>query len=126
MIFYIYKFENKINEKCFLGLTRNPHTNYTYNFCRLKNNLHYNSFLQDEFNKFGEDAFIYTILNKYENEEEATKDLIYLIKNLRELGFSLNKRYGSKGSKINTIENKKNIISLKKLKEEIKGVYNNV
>lgn len=62
--YYIYKIENKINHKIYIGLTCNIKRRHFRHFSDLRCNRHDNKFMQSEFNKYGEDNFEFTeILN---------------------------------------------------------------
>ena len=60
-MYYIYKIENLINHKKYIGLTNNIERRRARHFTDLKRNQHDNSFLQKEFNIYGEENFIFTI-----------------------------------------------------------------
>ena len=60
-MYYIYKIENLINHKKYIGLTNNKERRRARYFTDLKRNQHDNSFLQKEFNIYGEENFIFTI-----------------------------------------------------------------
>lgn len=56
-MYYIYKIENQINHKIYIGLTNNIARRRARHFTDLRYNKHDNSFLQKEFNIYGEDNF---------------------------------------------------------------------
>lgn len=75
----IYKIENIINNKIYIGSTKksfkirfNAHKNL------LRRNKHENPILQNSWNKYGEDNFVFSVLFEFENISE--KDLLLLEK----------------------------------------------
>ena len=56
-MYYIYKIENLINHKVYIGLTNNIVRRRNRHFTDLRCNRHDNSFLQKEVNIFGLDNF---------------------------------------------------------------------
>lgn len=60
-MYYIYKIENIINHKKYIGLTNNIKRRRARHFTDLKCNRHDNQFLQKEFNIYGIQNFIFTI-----------------------------------------------------------------
>lgn len=68
-MYYIYKIENLINHKIYIGLTNNIPRRRTRHFTDLRYNRHDNHFLQKEFNIYGEDNFSFNI----EFEGDATE-----------------------------------------------------
>lgn len=58
----IYKITNKINKKCYYGSAVDFNTRWSLHRSELKNNIHGNKHLQAAYNKYGEVAFIYSIL----------------------------------------------------------------
>ena len=56
-MYYIYKIENLINHKTYIGLTNNIVRRRNRHFTDLRCNRHDNSFLQKEVNIFGLDNF---------------------------------------------------------------------
>ena len=61
-MYYIYKIENKINHKKYIGLTNNVMRRKMRHFSDLKRNCHDNSFLQKEYNIYGEENFSFEII----------------------------------------------------------------
>lgn len=60
-MYYIYKIENLVNHKIYIGLTNNIGRRKSRHFTDLRNNRHDNSFLQKEFNIYGEKNFSFNI-----------------------------------------------------------------
>ena len=60
-MYYIYKIENLKNNKKYIGLTNNIIRRKTRHFTDLRRNKHNNSFLQKEFNIYGEENFSFNI-----------------------------------------------------------------
>lgn len=58
-MYYIYKIENLINHKKYIGLTNNLPRRQMRHFGDLKRNVHNNSFLQKEYNIYGKENFIF-------------------------------------------------------------------
>lgn len=60
-MYYIYKIENLQNHKIYIGLTNNIARRRARHFTDLRCNRHDNSFLQKEFNIYGEKNFSFSI-----------------------------------------------------------------
>ena len=60
-MYYIYKIENLQNHKIYIGLTNNIARRRSRHFTDLRGHRHDNSFLQKEFDIFGEDNFSFNI-----------------------------------------------------------------
>ena len=71
---YIYKIENIVNGKKYVGLTNNPQRRKTRHFGDLYNNIHDNPYLQKAYNKYGADAFIFEVLQSYDCSEQEIKE----------------------------------------------------
>ena len=69
----IYKITNTINKKVYVGQSENLNTRYSKHLYRIKRNEHHNEHLQRSFDKYGEDKFIYEILE--ETEDLSLMDL---------------------------------------------------
>lgn len=85
----IYKIENKLNHKVYIGQSKNIKRRIMEHKRRLNNNKHQNRHLQYSWNKYGEDNFDFSIIVlcdiKYLNEMES-----YWINYYK----SLNQKYG--------------------------------
>lgn len=68
-MYYIYKIQNLVNHKKYIGLTNNISRRRIRHFTNLKCNRHDNSFLQKEYNIYGKDNFSFNI--EFEGEVSA-------------------------------------------------------
>lgn len=71
---YIYKIENIVNGKVYIGQSVNVHKRLEGHKYDLNNNKHKNKHLQNAWNKYGKDNFIFEIID--EAEEKYTLDMI--------------------------------------------------
>lgn len=69
-MYYLYKIENLINHKIYIGLTNNPARRKYQHFYKLRKNEHDNNFLQKEFNIYKEDNFSFEIVYSEDCDEE--------------------------------------------------------
>lgn len=60
-MYYIYKIENLANHKIYIGLTNNVARRRARHFTDLRCKRHNNSFLQKEFNIYGQENFSFTV-----------------------------------------------------------------
>lgn len=58
----IYKIENKINNKKYIGQSKDIHGRWKSHINELNNNKHKNDYLQNAWNKYGDENFTFTIL----------------------------------------------------------------
>jgi group I intron endonuclease len=63
----IYKIENIINKKTYIGSSINVEKRWNSHKNKLKNNKHHSKKLQNSWNKHGEDNFIFSIVELLEN-----------------------------------------------------------
>lgn len=72
----IYKIENNINGKVYIGQSVDVDKRFKAHKTLLRNNEHFNYRLQDDWNSYGEDAFSFSIIEKcrslYLNETERS------------------------------------------------------
>lgn len=69
-MYYIYKIENLQNHKIYIGLTNNIARRRSRHFTDLRCNRHDNSYLQKEFNIYGEENFSFEEIFKGDISEE--------------------------------------------------------
>lgn len=83
MIFYIYKIQNIINNKMYIGITENYERRIKEHKQNLSNNNHGNYKLQNDWNNFEEENFIYDIIEKrdFNSPEQAYDREFILIQN---------------------------------------------
>lgn len=74
-MYYIYKIENLINHKVYIGLTNNIARRRIRHFTDLKCNRHDNHFLQKEYNIYGKENFSFNI----EFEGDVTSNEISIL-----------------------------------------------
>lgn len=79
-MYYIYKIQNIVNHKVYIGLTNNIQRRKNRHFSDLRNNRHDNKFLQQEYNIYGLTKFTFSI--EFQGEvsyEEISKKEEYFI-----------------------------------------------
>jgi group I intron endonuclease len=79
---YIYKILNIKENKCYIGQTSKQLGKRLYkHLLMLRNNRHDNIFLQRAWNKYGEESFVYSILDKASSVEELNeKEIMHIEK----------------------------------------------
>ena len=70
---YIYKIENTVNGKVYIGQTKDPERRKKEHFGGLKRNKHENPYLQSAWNKYGEDSFYFEVIDGGENYNQLEK-----------------------------------------------------
>lgn len=80
MKFFIYKIENLINQKRYVGITQNPTVRKNRHFSELRKDTHPNRYLQNAYNKYGKDNFIFEIIDEFDSEYEDAykKESLYI------------------------------------------------
>lgn len=71
----IYRIMNNVNGKCYIGSSVDTHRRQLQHFSALKNNKHYNTHLQNAYNKYGCDAFEFSVVENIEITENI-KDIL--------------------------------------------------
>ena len=74
----IYKINNKINNKIYIGQTVNIEKRWYKHKWDLNNNKHTNKHLQRAWNKYGEDNFHFSIIEECDTEELDIKEKDYI------------------------------------------------
>ena len=64
----IYRIKNLVNEKCYYGSSKNIEKRWRRHLNQLRNKTHINCILQNAWNKYGEDNFIFEIVERCELE----------------------------------------------------------
>lgn len=70
----IYRIKNIVNGKIFIGSSLNLHGKSNSFKFQLKSGLHVNSELQKDFNIFGEENFVFEIVDTLEPKEDLSYD----------------------------------------------------
>lgn len=65
----IYRITCEKDGRFYIGASTNPHNRRLEHFNHLRKNKHHNIFLQRAFNKYGEEAFVYEVLESFEDEK---------------------------------------------------------
>lgn len=74
----IYKITNLIDNKFYIGSSKNIYKRWNQHKTDLKNNKHHNSRLQNAYNKYGKENFIYEILENVDLENLIDKEQQYI------------------------------------------------
>lgn len=74
----IYKIQNKVNGKVYIGQSVNIASRWKGHIASLRNNHHRNDHLQKSWNKYGEDNFDFSILCECNKEELDDKEIHYI------------------------------------------------
>lgn len=72
----IYKIENKINKKVYIGSSNNIPKRWASHIECLLKGIHHNKLLQEDFNKYGLNNFTFEILETYVDEAISKYDLL--------------------------------------------------
>lgn len=74
----IYRIKNKINEKCYYGSSKDIEKRWKTHLNQLRNKKHINSILQNAWNKYGEENFIFEIVEECELKDLFEKEQKYV------------------------------------------------
>lgn len=124
MIGFIYKIENIVNGKFYIGSTcKSIKRRYSEHLCQLNKNLHKNVYLQNSFNKYGKNHFRITLVEEIVNLENLSvedfhklvlkKELDYIIRLNPQYNICKETRSGKLGKSLSE-EHKKKISSISK------------
>lgn len=99
MLYYVYAIKNIVNNKMYVGITKNLRSRWYHHKYDLKNNHHANSKLQNAYNKYGKDKFVYYIIetNDCDFNYIANRE-IYYIKLYDSCDNGYNLTYGGDGT----------------------------
>jgi len=118
----IYKITNKVNGKFYIGSTNNVRKRWNNHRCNLRNNRHENSYLQQAWNKYGEEAFEFSILEEVNDKNRIKREIYYLKETKcyeRNIGYNFDKNPTDKSGKNNSFYGKKHTEEVKDRMREI-------
>lgn len=86
----IYSITNTINGKMYIGSTKNFNKRMKQHLTNLRKNIHINPILQKSFNKHGESAFAFTILEEVNQSDLLTLEDKYIeLYNTKSTGYNI-------------------------------------
>lgn len=100
MIEYIYTIENTVNGRLYVGRTNNPDMRKRGHFSELRRGVHGNPKLQNAFNKYGEAAFKFNVVESCESEAIRDKEQEWFNKFNRDTSFLYNCHFETHGGPI--------------------------
>lgn len=108
----IYKIENKLNGKLYIGSSYNINERKSKHYYDLRNNKHHSITLQRSYNKHGEDNFIFEIIEECLIENLLSKEIFYIeqLNPFYNSAHVINSPYGSK----RTFEQKQKLSMIRK------------
>jgi DNA-binding HxlR family transcriptional regulator len=93
----IYQIKNLVNGKILIGHTKNLNAKFNSYKFQLAANLHSNKYLQEEYNKFGDENFTIEVLDRLEPKEDLTINYENDLITLEELWLEKLKPFNEKG-----------------------------
>jgi len=125
----IYKIENKVNNKIYIGQTIRSLVERKYEHKRLcEKNVHYNNYFLNAVNKYGWESFEFTIVDTAKNINELNDLEIFYIQKYsstnRNLGYNL--EFGGRNSKPNRETLKKMSMSHTGIKQTDSWINNRI
>ncbi|MFH2044111.1 MAG: GIY-YIG nuclease family protein [Pseudomonadota bacterium] len=93
----IYQIRNRINGKIFIGSSKDLKGIINRNKFQLKNGLHMNTAMQNEFNEGGEESFSFEILDQLNPRDDINGDYTDELKMLEEMWLEKLQPYNEKG-----------------------------
>jgi hypothetical protein len=100
----IFQIKNKINGKILIGKAKNLMGILNRNKFQLKNGTHVIKELQDDFNKFGEENFIFEQLDSLKPKDDFKYDYTEDLELLEELWLEKLQPYNEKGYNLKKIK----------------------
>lgn len=117
----IYYIENQINNKKYIGQSNNIKDRWRRHISELNKNKHHNDYLQKSWNKYGENNFVFEIIEycSIENLDDREQYWINFYNTMdRDFGYNL-KTGGQNGGSVMSDETKE------KMSISVKNSYNN-
>lgn len=120
----IYKILSKVNNRFYIGSSKNIEKRWKRHLSNLRNNNHVNQHLQRCYNKYGKDNFIFEIIELCDEEELLIREQYYLdYLKPYEKGFNIGKS-SSGGDNLSNNPNREEIIE--KIKKGLKETISNM
>lgn len=95
----IYMIFNEVNQKCYIGQSANIEKRWHDHLNALNNGNHYNTHLQNAWNKYGEENFTFSIVQECKPEELDELEILYIKQyNSNNSEFGYNHTSGGKGA----------------------------
>lgn len=86
----VYYIQNKITKQLYIGQSKNLKIRKRKHFSMLRNNSHFNKYLQRSFNKYGEKNFEFKVIEYCEPSQLDKLEIAYInFYNLKEHGFNI-------------------------------------
>lgn len=88
----VYKITNKVNGKIYIGSSKDIYKRWKHHVYRLNSGKHVNSYLQNAWNKYGEDSFIFDIQEVCDENHIREREQYYIdVYNCcnREIGYNI-------------------------------------
>lgn len=77
---YVYMIKNKKNNKMYIGSSIDCKRRWRQHQWYLRNNQHPNKHLQSSWNKYGEDSFLFLVIEECSDEEQFDREQYYIDK----------------------------------------------
>ena len=74
----IYKFTNTLNQKIYIGSAKNLRKRFVQHISALRNNSHHSKHFQSAWNKYGEENFVYEVIEFTEIDSLLEREQYYL------------------------------------------------
>jgi len=107
---FVYEIKNLANEKRYIGSTTQLKRRLSQHFTDLRGDRHYNKYLQNAFNKSGEDCFVFNVLEESSFEILADREKHWIEKLRschRKFGYNLTDQpYAPMRGKKHTVKSK--------------------
>jgi group I intron endonuclease len=106
----IYQIKNKVNGKIYIGSTNNLNKRWNNHRSKLRNGEHENSYLQQAWNKYGEDAFEFSVLEEVNDDSRIEREIYYLNETKcyeRSIGYNFDRNPTDKSGSKNPFYGKK-------------------
>jgi group I intron endonuclease len=118
----IYQIQNKINNKIYIGSTNNVRKRWNNHRSKLNNGKHENQYLQLAWQKYGQEAFEFTIVEEVNDNNRIEREIYYLNEKKsyeRDIGYNFDKNPTDKSGINNSFYGKQHSEETKQKLREI-------